>query len=72
MEKNEEKYWEQFPLYMGYKEIMKLGFPKARIYQMFNSEDFPPMIRQKGYRVNKFKLKEWLKGYEIKDIKEDE
>ncbi len=58
--------WDEFPIYMGCKEIMKLGFSRATIYRWFHSDDFPPMITRNGIRVNKFKLKEWLSKQEVK------
>lgn len=60
-----EDTWNNMPLYIGYKEIMKLGFSQATIYRWFNAESFPPMIRNGGMRVNKFKFREWLEHNEV-------
>ena len=57
--------WEKLPMYIGYKDIMELGFKKDRIYKWFNREDFPPMIRSEGMRVNKYKFKDWLEKMEV-------
>ena len=43
-----EDVWDSFPLYIGYKDIMKLGFKKYRIYEWFNCESFPEMVRKGG------------------------
>ena len=59
-----DEAWNTLPMYIGYKDIMKLGFKKATIYRWFNAEDFPPMIRSGGMRVNKFKFREWLENSE--------
>lgn len=60
-----EDVWDSFPLYIGYKDIMKLGFKKYRIYEWFNCESFPEMVRKGGMRVNKFKFREWLEQQEV-------
>ena len=52
-------------MYIGYKEIVQLGFKKTSVYRWFNSADFPPMIRQSGLKVNKYKFKEWLEKLEV-------
>lgn len=51
-------------MYMGYKDIARLGFSKSTIYRWFNSEDFPPMIRRNGFKVNKEKFRKWLEKQE--------
>ena len=58
--------WANMPLYMGYSDIIQLGFKKTRVYNWFNRPDFPPMLRNDGKRVNKYKLKEWLEEREEK------
>ena len=59
-----DEVWDELPMYIGYKEIMKLGFSQATIYRWFNAKDFPPMIRKGGMRVNKLKFKNWLEKNE--------
>ena len=59
-----EKVWEKMPLYVSCKHIEKLGFKKTRIYAWFHREDFPPMIKNGGKVVNKFKLRKWLEERE--------
>ena len=61
-----DELWESLPLYLNYKEIMKLGFKKDTIYKWFNSESFPEMLHIGGMRVNKFKFREWLEKQEMK------
>lgn len=57
--------WEKLPMYIGCKEIVQLGFKKTSVYRWFKSDDFPPMVRQSGLRVNKYKFKEWLENSEV-------
>ena len=59
-----EKEWERLPLYVGYAEIISLGFKKTRVYKWFKRQDFPPMLRNDGKRVNKYKLKKWIEERE--------
>lgn len=63
-EENLEIEWKEAPLYMSCKDIIKLGFKKNTIYKWFHSKDFPTVIKQGGYRVNKYKLKNWLENME--------
>lgn len=56
--------WEKLPMYLGYKDIIEMGFGKNTIYRWFNCEDFPPVIKRNGVRVNKQKFKEWLEKQE--------
>ena len=59
-----EEEWNKMPLYMGYEEIVSLGFKKSRVYKWFCREDFPPMIHREGKRVNKYKLRKWIEERE--------
>lgn len=60
-----EKEWNEAPLYMSCADISKFGFKKDVVYGWFHSSDFPPVIKQNGYRVNKYKFKTWLEKKEV-------
>lgn len=58
--------WENQPMYLGYHEIVDMGFSRATVYRWFNSDDFPPVIKRNGLKVNKYKFKDWLEGQEMR------
>lgn len=57
-----EREWEEAPLFMSCKDIVKLGFKKTAVYCWFKDETFPPHICNNGIRVNKYRLREWLEN----------
>jgi len=59
-----EVEWKNLPLYVGYEEIISLGFKKTRVYNWFKRDDFPPMLHQDGKKVNKYKLRKWIEERE--------
>lgn len=64
METAVEKLWDQFPMYMSVSDIATLGFKKTVIYGWLRTQGFPPVIKENGYRVNKFKFRAWLESKE--------
>ena len=60
-----EKEWNEAPLYMSVADIKKLGFTQSVIYTWFHMSNFPPVIKQNGFRVNKYKFKTWLESREV-------
>ena len=61
--------WDELPLILRPKHIMKLGIKKAQVYEMFHSKSFPVIKQGRAMYVEKTAFKDWLERKGKDEIK---